>query len=103
MCQIFANYLMLLIILRGKSLLPLYENYYFSSYPFEGHNREMTLEELLLLCKYSSLEVVEKGWLVKYDKSNSVQIKQKILNITKKIIPKSKYSDSIYVITRKKI
>ncbi|PKP61717.1 hypothetical protein CVT91_02165 [Candidatus Atribacteria bacterium HGW-Atribacteria-1] len=48
-------------ILRGKSLLPSYENYYFSSYPFEGHNREMTLEELLLLCKYSSLEVVEKG------------------------------------------
>ena len=31
-------------ILRGKSLLPSYENYFFSLYPFEGHNREMTLD-----------------------------------------------------------
>ncbi len=41
--------------------------------------------------------------LVKYDKSNDLQIKQKILNIIKKVFPKSKYSDSVYVITRKKL
>ena len=83
-------------IVRGKSLLPSYEDYFFSEYPFEGHNREMTLDELLLLCKFSSLEVVEKGYLIK---SNNLSITRKILNIIKRIIPK--YSDSVYVIAKK--
>jgi hypothetical protein len=47
-------------MLRGKSPLPSYHNYFFSSYPFEGHNREMTLKELCLLCRFSSLKVTRK-------------------------------------------
>lgn len=83
-------------IIRGKSPLPPYKDYFFSRYPFEGHNREMTLDELLLLCKFSSLEIVEKGYVIK---SNGLSIKRKVLNVIKRIIPK--YSDSVYVITKK--
>ena len=83
-------------IIRGKSLLPAYEDYYYSEYPFSGHNREMTLDELLLLCKFSSLEVFEKGYVIK---SNNSSITRKIFNIIKRIIPK--YSDSVYVIVKK--
>jgi len=82
--------------IRGKSPLPPYNDYFFSEYPFEGHNREMTLDELLLLCKFSSLEIVEKGYMIK---SNNLSIRSKMFNIIKRIIPK--YSDSVYVIVKK--
>ncbi len=82
--------------IRGKSLLPPYEDYYYSEYPFSGHNREMTLKELQLLCNYSSLEIVEEGYSIK---TNNLSIKRKILNVIKRIIPK--YSDSVYVIAKK--
>jgi len=35
--------------LRGKSPLPNYEDYFLSEYPFAGHNREMTVEEVEFL------------------------------------------------------
>lgn len=85
-------------MLRGKSPLPTYRDYYFSGYPFEGHNREMTLEELILLCKFSSLEIVERGYVIKY--IDDLPIKNKILNSVKMMFPK--YSDSVYVVSRKK-
>lgn len=85
-------------VVRGKSLLPSYKDYFFSEYPFEGHNREMTLEELSLLCKFSSLEVVEMGRVVK--QIDNLSTKGKILDLIKKMFPK--YSDSVYVVTRKK-
>lgn len=84
-------------VIRGKSPLPSYRDYFFSGYPFEGHNREMTLEELLLLCKFSSLKIIEKGHVIK--NSSRALIKGKIFNSIKKIIPK--YSDSVYVIAKK--
>lgn len=85
-------------IVRGKSPLPSYQDYYFSGYPFEGHNREMTLEELSMLCEFSSLEIVEKGRVIKANASLSRV--RRIYNIIEKIAPN--YSDSVYVICKKK-
>lgn len=85
-------------MLKGRSPLPLYKDYYFSGYPFEGHNREMTLEELILLCNFSSLEIVEQGYVIKC--IDDLPIKNKVLNYVKMMF--TKYSDSVYVVSRKK-
>ena len=49
-------------MLTGRSPLPAYRNYYYSKYPFEGHNRPMTLKELKLLAGFAGLKIVDCGY-----------------------------------------
>ena len=83
-------------IIKGRSPLPAYADYFFSDYPFEGHNREMTLEELLLLCKFASFKVIEKGHVIKL---GNLSTKDRVFDVIKRAMPK--YSDSVYVVARK--
>lgn len=44
-------------LMRGRSPLPDYKVYYHSAYPFSGHNREMTVDEVQFLLHESGLRI----------------------------------------------
>ena len=75
-----------LLFLLGKSPLPKYEDYFDSCYPFYGHNREMTVDEVRYLMNKTGFQV---KYLDCYDygigEINSV--KGLVAEIVKKIAP----------------
>ena len=58
----------------------------------------MTLEELSMLCEFASLEIIEKGRVIKANANLSWV--RRMYSFIEKIAPK--YSDSVYVIAKKK-
>lgn len=46
-----------MIQLRGRSILPEYADYLDSAYPFTGHNREMTIDEVQYLLRATGYEI----------------------------------------------
>ena len=75
-------------LLRGKSPLPLYSSYLASSYPFEGHNREMTVAEV----KYLLLEMAFHVQRVDcFDYSPPVSTpKRVLLGALRRLVPASR-------------
>jgi 2-polyprenyl-3-methyl-5-hydroxy-6-metoxy-1,4-benzoquinol methylase len=50
-------------LIKGKSPLPEYSDYFLSEYPFEGHNREYSLNELQYALKSTGFEIIKYDFL----------------------------------------
>jgi len=90
-------------MIRGRSPLPSYEAYWHSSYPFEGHNREMTLEELRTLCKLASLKIVDAGSFAlpipRNGEALRARIRNRVFGVLKRMLPA--YTDVVYAAATK--
>jgi hypothetical protein len=82
------------LFLVGRSPLPKYEYYLYSAYPFCGHNREMTMQEVKLLMQSTGYEV---DFLKCYDYGikTSSTLRGRMLNFLKKVMPLKDKGSSI--------
>lgn len=72
-------------LLRGESPLPDYRTYLRSSYPFAGHNREMTIDEVRILMEESGFAIDR---LESFDYSPPDQgLKPAVLRLVRRAIP----------------
>ena len=73
-------------MMLGHSPLPLYRDYYYSEYPYAGHNREMTVEEVRFLFEECGFKILS---LLCYDYSRdkSYSLISSLMKILKHITP----------------
>ncbi|MEQ8971773.1 MAG: hypothetical protein RIE73_15425 [Coleofasciculus sp. C1-SOL-03] len=83
-------------MMLGNSPLPPYETYFHSDYPFTGHNREMTVAEVIYLMDKTGFEI---EWLHCYDYSKYLPKTWlgKSIRVIKKLIPIRDKGESIMV------
>jgi hypothetical protein len=88
-------------LLKGKSPLPDYKGYFNSSYPFMGHNREMTADEVSFMLPACGFDVKRIGTF-DYNFANNQNRKDKVIKILKKILPFKNQGETIFALGQKK-
>jgi 2-polyprenyl-3-methyl-5-hydroxy-6-metoxy-1,4-benzoquinol methylase len=84
--------------LLGRSPLPDYKVYLESDYPFTGHNREMTVEEVRLLLDDSGF-VIERLACYNYIPARTLSKKRRLLRAATAALP-GNFGESIIVLGR---
>jgi hypothetical protein len=88
-------------LLKGTSPLPDYPGYFTSSYPFMGHNREMTVAEVNFMLDACGFDVQRIGTF-NYNFANNQNGKDKVIKILKKILPLKHQGETIFALGQKK-
>ncbi len=83
-------------MLLGHSPLPDYKDYFHSAYPFTGHNREMTVSEVVYLFEQTGFKI-ERLECYDYAGSSGLSAWGRALRIIKNILPLRNKGQSILV------
>jgi len=83
-------------MLFGHSPLSDYSDYFHSSYPFTGHNREMTVAEVRYLFHQAGL-TIEHLECYDYEDAKNIQWRGKLVRFLRAIIPSKNTGQSILV------
>jgi SAM-dependent methyltransferase len=83
-------------MLFGFSPLPDYNDYFESSYPFTGHNREMTVSEVRYLFHQAGFKIKHLE-CYDYENAKNIQWRWKLARFLKVIIPSGTMGQSIMV------
>lgn len=89
-----------LAFLRGRSPLPAYADYFSSDYPFTGHNREMTTDEVTYALTHSGFAPQRVAC---YDFSAAAMSptgKQAVLQALKKVFPSHTHYEAVMALAR---
>lgn len=82
-------------LLRGRSPLENYAMYFHSRYPYDGHSREMTLQEMRYALEESGFEVSR---ISGYDYTASVGVAGVVMAIRRLLLPMPSLAESIIAI-----
>lgn len=86
----------IIFALKGKNPMSDYANYFNSAYPFEGHHREMTYNEVIYLFRNTCFEIEE---LIPVNQKQK-GFKNSVLHFFQNLLGK-RFADSFIVIARK--
>lgn len=85
-------------LLLGRSPLPPYSLYFNSAYPFTGHNREMTKDEVIYALKETGF-VLETIYTTDY--SPPCSKKDRLIRLAKRFLPIAHWNETIFAVARK--
>jgi SAM-dependent methyltransferase len=85
-------------LLIGRSPLPPYSLYFNSAYPFTGHNREMTTDEVIYALKQTGF-VLETIYTTDY--SPPCSKKDHLIRLAKRLLPIACCNETIFAVARK--
>lgn len=91
----------LVMLIKGKSPYPLFEDYYHSEYPFSGHSREYTVGDLKYALEQSGFDIT-KLKVFHHSALMPQSFKGKILRILELVGPPS-WKPNIWVMAKPKI
>lgn len=83
-------------MLLGYSPLPDYKDFFHSAYPFTGHNREMTVSEVIYLFEHTGFKI-EQLKCYDYVGTSELTARGKVLKLIKSILPLKNKGQSILV------
>lgn len=97
-----ANLLKRIRLLLGHSPLDNYDYYLDAPYPYMGHNREMTVDEVRLLMRATGFDL-EKIDTYDFNPYSTVTRKGRFVNLLKPIIPIKNIGECILAVSKVKI
>jgi 2-polyprenyl-3-methyl-5-hydroxy-6-metoxy-1,4-benzoquinol methylase len=86
-------------LLKGTPPLPIYSDYFLSDYPFEGHNREYSFNELQFALKSTGFEIHKADFLDARLPPNA-KIQTRFINAINRLGPKS-WRDVIWTVSKR--
>ncbi|MAS82681.1 MAG: hypothetical protein CMF45_08330 [Legionellales bacterium] len=94
-----ANLVKRVRVVMGHSPLDDYKDYLYSSYPYMGHNREMTVDEVLILLAASNFDLQH---IETYDFNpySTVSWKGRLVRALRPIIPLKNLGESIMAVSK---